>query len=55
MVIEYFYKGELNVNDFESLDAATEKGKVFITFSDTEGDYLVINADDIFSIREATK
>ena len=55
MVIEYFYQGELMVNDFEALDVATEKGKVFITFSDRKGDYLVINANDIFSIRRATK
>ena len=51
MVITYFYDGEPMVNDFISLDAATERGKVFIQFSDRDDDYLIINANDIFSIR----
>lgn len=51
MTIEYFYKGEPIVNEFIELDAATEKGKVFITFSERENDYIVINANDILAIR----
>ena len=51
MVIEYFYQDEPMVSEFIRLERATIQGKVFITFSEVDGDYLVIDSADIFDIR----
>lgn len=50
MTVEYYQDGELMVCDCIAVEKATEGGDIIITFSDKEGDYLIIDRGNFFGV-----